>query len=329
MPRKSKTISFDAAAAAAELVELGARRKQFIKASNRVGNAAGALIRRALGWQPDLPPSELKKINAGASRILGTDDAADLPADLEQIADLLSSDIATSRAMALPAIKQVAALERAMRKTARSFPVWQWAKDVRGVSDLGLAVIIAEAGPLDNYSNVGKLWKRLGLAPVTKGGVTKSCAAWRMQGGLTADEWKDDGPNGPKYSPKRRAAIFSQVGTPLIGRMGHGYRPEVGEDIEQNPRLSYYEKVFVHRLRYEATRDETMRRPNTKEGRESYSAYCAARAQRYTEKRLLKHLWQAWRRQAGRPLEPVHEMPAVGIPMTLQHLISASEGHPA
>src|SRR6266550_1015709 len=125
-------------------------------------------------------------------------------------------------------------LELQMRKTARQFPVWQWAKDVRGFSDLGLAVVIAEAGALDKYSDVGKLWKRLGLAPITKDGKTKAASTWRKSGGLTADEWQDTGPAGPKYAPKRRAAIYSQVGTPIIGGMGKGYRPVIGEDIEQN-----------------------------------------------------------------------------------------------
>jgi hypothetical protein len=295
MTRKNKS-PFDPSLAVRELIELGVRRKQFIKASIRVSNASGALVRRALGWQMDLPEAELKKINTKAAKILSADDASELPAELEEIATILASDIATSRAMCLPAKKQIASIELAMRKLARQFPVWSWAKDVSGFSDLGLAVVLAEAGALDRYSNKGKLWKRLGLAPITKDGKTKAASTWRKSGGLTSEEWQDTGPNGPKYSPKRRASIFSQVGNPIIGGMGKGYRPLIGEDIEQNPKLSYYEKVFVHRLRYEAARDETMRRPDTKEGKESFSKYCAFRAQRYTEKRLLLHLWQAWRR---------------------------------
>jgi hypothetical protein len=317
MPRKSKTISFDASLAIKELIELGVRRKQFIKASIRVSNASGALVRRALGWQMDLPPAELTKINAKAAKILSAEDPAELPAELEEIATILASDIASSRAMCEPAKKQIASIELAMRKLARQFEVWKWAKEVRGLSDLGLAVVLAEAGALDRYSGkngYGKLWKRLGLAPITKDGQTKACSTWRKSGGLTSEEWQDTGPNGPKYAPKRRASIFSQVGNPIIGGMGKGYRPLVGEDIEQNPKLSYYEKVFVHRLRSEAARDDEMRRPDTKEGKESFSKYCAFRAQRYTEKRLLKHLWQAWRRASvDMAVKPTNHVPAAEI----------------
>lgn len=297
MPRKSKTISFDREEACRQLVELGVRRKQFMRASIRVSNAAGALVRRALGWQPSLEEKEQKRINANAAKILSAEDVSALPAELEEIANILAADIATSREMCKPADIMVHKLELQMRKIARQFPVWtEWAKDVHGFSDLGLAVVIAEAGDLSRYDDHCKLWKRLGLAPITKGGKTQAASTWRKSGGLTSEEWQDDGPNGPKYSPKRRAAIFSQVGSPIIGGMGKGYRPTVGEDIEQNPDLSFYEKVFVRRLRHEAEKDPDMRRADTAAGKESYSRYAAARAQRYTEKRLLKDLWRAWRR---------------------------------
>jgi hypothetical protein len=296
MKRKSKTTAFDIDLACVQLIELGIRRKSFIRAKIRVSNAAGALVRRALGWQMTLPEAEQAKINKDAVKIMSADDPSTLPSDLALVAQYLEADIATSRKMGEPAEVMQHALELQMRKLARQFPVWQWAKDINGFSDLGVAIVIAEAGRLDKYSDEGKLWKRLGLAPVSKDGVTKACSSWRKTGGLTTEEWMDDGPSGPKYSPRRRASIFSQVGGPIIGGMGKGRRPDVGEDIDLRDDWTYYEKVFVHRLRYEAARDEKMRRPNTKEGKESFSKYAAFRAQRYTEKRLLKHLWQAWQR---------------------------------
>lgn len=312
MPRKSKTTSFDSEEACRQLVELGVRRKQFMRASIRVSNAAGALVRRALGWQPSLDAKEQKRINASAAKILASEDYSELPAELEAIANALAADIATSREMVKPAEVMVHKLELQMRKTARQFPVWDtWAKDIKGFSDLGLAVVIAEAGGLERYPDCGKLWKRLGLAPVSKDGKTQACSTWRKSGGLTADDWKDESSAGPKYAPRRRAAIFSQVGSPIIGGMGKGYRPAVGEDITQNEKLSYYERVFVERLRFEAAKDADMRRPDTEAGKESYSRYAAMRAQRYTEKRLLKHLWQAWRRAALNVAEgPAREVPA-------------------
>ena len=99
-----------------------------------------------------------------------------------------------------------------------------------------------------------------------------------------------------RYSPRRRSSMFSQIGGPIIGGMGKGYRPFVGEDIDQNETLSHYEKVFVKRLRFEAAKDPTLRRDNTEASKESFSKICAMKAQYYTEKRLLRDLWKAWRK---------------------------------
>jgi hypothetical protein len=295
MSRKAKS-PFDIDQACDQLVELGVKRNQFIKARVRVSNAAGALIRRALGFSPDLTEAESAKIAKAAAKIYASEAPDTLPDDLAAIAHLLSADIATSKAMAAIGERHQAEIEKAMRKLARQFPVWQFAKTVHGLSDLGLAVIIAAAGPLDYYPTPSHLCKRLGLAPIAKDGVTRAASSWRKQGGLSADDWKDTGPNGPKYSPRRRAQIYSQVGTMIIGGMGKGVRPLAGEDIATRDDWSYYQKEFVRRLRHEAARDPAMARPVTKDGKESFSLHARFRAQRVVEQRLIKHLWQAWRR---------------------------------
>lgn len=291
MPRKSKLLPFDANLAAGQLVELGVQRRQFIKARIRVLNAAGALVRRSLGWNPNNEESDNSKINKKAAKIMASEDFNALPSDLAEIAIALAPHIATARSMAQPGEVMQHQIELTMKRIARQFPVWEWVKDIKGLSDLGLAIIIAEAGPLDKYSSHSKLWRRLGLAPITKNGETRAGSTWRMKGGLNAADWTTAG-----YSARRRAAIFSQVGNPIIGGMGKGYRPTVGEDIEQNEKLSHYEKVFVRRLRYEAAKDSTLRRENTEAGKESFSKICAAKAQYYAEKRLIRDLWKAWRR---------------------------------
>jgi hypothetical protein len=262
-----------------------------MKARIRVLNAASALVRRLLGWQPDLSETERAKISRDAQKIMAAEDPSTLAPELAKVAVALWDDIGTARQMAFPGEVFQNAIERDMRKTARQLPVWQWAKDVHGLSDLGVAIIIAEAGNLSRYPTPGHLRKRLGLAPMEKDGETRAFSQWRLKGGLSAEEWTAAG-----YKPQRRAMMFSQIGGPIIGFMSKGYRPMVGEDIEQNAELSEYQKVFVRRLRYEAARDPEMRRPDTAAGKESYSKHCAMRAQRYTEQRLLKHLWQAWRR---------------------------------
>lgn len=315
MPRKSKSAAapFDIDAACDSLIELGVKRRQFIKARIQVMNAAGALVRRALGWQPDLPEQEQASINKIAAKIIGAENASELSADHAAIAEALRFDIATSKAMAEPGERHQANVEKEMRKIARQFPVWQWAEGINGLSDLGLAVIISQAGNLAKYSTPDKLKKRLGLSPITKDGVTRAASEWR-KGGLTSEEWKDTGPSGPKYSPKRRAQMYAQVGTMIIGGMGKGVRPLVGEDISLRDDWSYYQKEFVRRLRHEVARDPAMGRPNTKDGKESFSLHARFRAQRVVEQRLLRDLWKAWRRAIASLSEATIEgMPAAEI----------------
>ena len=176
-------------------------------------------------------------------------------------------------------------IEKHLDKLAKQLPVAGFIKATHGASLRGLAAIVGEAGDLSTYANPGKLWKRMGLAP--HGG--KAYATWRGVGGLTAQDWTDAG-----YSPRRRSAMYV-IGGSLIGGMGKGKRPLVGQDLSETD-WHPLERLFVERLRYEAERDpENMTRPVTAEGKESFSKWAAARAQRYVEKRFLRLLWQVWK----------------------------------
>jgi hypothetical protein len=97
--------------------------------------------------------------------------------------------------------------EKAMREIARSFPVWDRAAQIVGFGDLGLAVIVAEAGnDLTAYPHHMHLWKRLGLAPYNG----KAGSTWKA-GGLNKKEWQDLGYNGV-----RRGSIAGDIGIPLF-----------------------------------------------------------------------------------------------------------------
>ena len=92
-----------------------------------------------------------------------------------------------------------------MCEIARSFPVWTRAAEVAGFAELGLAVILAEAGnDLTAYPHPMHLWKRLGLAPY-KGKAMSS------QSGLTKDEWITAG-----YNPARRGRMAGDIGAALF-----------------------------------------------------------------------------------------------------------------
>jgi hypothetical protein len=185
----------------------------------------------------------------------------------------------------LPIEEQSKAYEKALTGLAKQLPVFKWIHHFPGLSPYGLAKIVGEAGDLGAYKKgVSGLWSRLGLAPYAGKAVTKG------RTGLTGEEWTALG-----YSPARRSTIWN-IGGSIVGGMGRGPRPMVGEDWRSNPAYNRYQRLFIERIIYEAERDpETHGRPPTAEGKMSFSAHAANRAKRYVEKRVIKRLYVAWR----------------------------------
>lgn len=151
------------------------------------------------------------------------------------------------------------ASETAMREIARSFPVRERVARILGFGDLGLAVIVAEAGnDLTAYPHHMHLWKRLGLAPYNG----KAGSTWKG-GGLTAKEWRDLG-----YSPVRRGTIAGDVGIPLFF----------------NKSRNAYGAVYAARRAHTA-----LTHP------EWTPAHSDNDARRIMTKALIKDVWRMWR----------------------------------
>lgn len=190
-----------------DLVELQVKRKTYIKSVNRLRNQAEATARLALGFDPNADEKERDKLKIKAKKIA----TAALKGKGCEIEGIEEDMEVFGQAIAILETKRFA-YELVMRKLARKLAVWaSFVEGVRGAGDLGLAVIIGEAGDLLKYATPSKLWRRLGLAPFEKNGVTMACSNWRKKGGLSADEWID-----AKYNPRRRAEIYSCVGDPLF-----------------------------------------------------------------------------------------------------------------
>lgn len=241
------------------LSELQQRRKDYIQTINGNTNRARAFVRRALGWNPNEDDAKREKVNARAATIVSKAFAGkgcELPeveSDLEVIAQSLE-----------PLVKMRSGIEKEMRKIARRLPVWEWAEGVRGLGDLGLAVIIAECGDLAKYNNPAKVWKRLGLAPVEKNGISMAASNWRKKGGLSAEDWTAAG-----YSPRRRAEIYACVGDPLFRQ----------QSVSAGP----------YRMAYD------MRRARTAETHPDWTkGHSHGDAVRVMTKELLRDLWAAW-----------------------------------
>jgi len=174
-------------------------------------------------------------------------------------------------------------IESKMNKIAKKLPTSAWATSIKGIAIGSVAAIIGEAGDLSNYDTISRLWKRMGLAVI--GSV--------RQGKVAGEAALDHG-----YSPRRRSVMWN-IGSGLIGGMGHGPRPLCGEDVSNRIDLSFYQKLFIEQCRCEVAKNTDMGRPPVENDqgfmRESYSAHCSARAKRYVEKRFLLDLWRAWR----------------------------------
>lgn len=171
-------------------------------------------------------------------------------------------------------------LEKELARLAGELPIAEWIKATPGIALPGLASIVGEAGDLSNYSTHSKLWKRMGMAPFTKNGVTRSGKQWKIAGGLSSADWTEFG-----YKSTRRSVMF------------------VIEDSMYRAKGPYRE---VYLARKESLRQRAESRgltvapsakiPDKRRAEFISLGHIDQDAKRYMGKRLLKHLWQAWRR---------------------------------
>ncbi len=96
---------------------------------------------------------------------------------------------------------------------------WIEHPDQTGFGYFALAQFIGETGDLSNYVTPAKLWKRMGLFPITKNGRSHMGSTWRKYTkkigfGLSPEEWTERG-----YRPSRRSA-FWLIGASLLKANG-------------------------------------------------------------------------------------------------------------
>lgn len=252
------------------------KRVFLIKQRVRIGNSLGAFVRTQLGWSLDLPEKEREAIKKRADKILkdrgeGT--------EFEWL-------IAANDAACAKFDEAENDIEKTLKKLVRQLPVWRsWAQHVIGLSELGVATIVGEAGDLSNYPKKGHLYKRMGVGFVNGA----------RQGGLpstaSAAEWIEHG-----YNRQRRSRLYAYVGVPFI------------KCVEQeNRKASPYRLMYDKRKIYEVTQVEARgmtvspaaKIPKAEADRYVSEKCIHFRAQRYMEQRLLRDLWKAWKRADG------------------------------
>jgi hypothetical protein len=254
-------------------------RRFAMESRKRQDLALGARLRTLLGWRKDLPEAERKAIAVQAAALAKNPTGSQWQTIIEASATARQPWDTVEKA----AVKEMEAL-------AESLPVWPaFGKEIRGFGSASLAIILAEAGgPLSNYPTIAKLWKRMGLAvmgDVRQGGLPK---------GASAEEWIAHG-----YNKQRRSRMWN-VGDTLLKAQIRKVKDEAGEDTGERTSLGVYGALYLTRKRYEIARDPEIK-----------PIIAHRRAQRYAEKRLLRDLWQAWRRAARGVAEtPLSDMPA-------------------
>lgn len=265
-PADKATFGVPVSALIDQLAELQVRRKFWIGNVNKQTNAVRALVRRGLGWRYDDDEGAREKINARSARIVSAALAGkDQKPEDEAIFGALSADLAAVYASIAPCAAARHEIELEMKRTVRKLPVYPWSKEVKGLGELGLAVIIAEAGDLSNYPKKGHLWKRLGLAPLDG----RAYSTWRMKGGLKADDWVEAG-----YSPRRRAEIYAVVSEPLFR----------ANSVAAGP----YRAIYDRRRETTATTNPDWTK-----------AHSHMDGLRIMTKHLIRDLWNVWRQESG------------------------------
>src|SRR5690606_27341926 len=150
-------------AAVAELRELQTKRVAMMRMQIRIDNQCRSLIRRALGWQFDMPEKDRNRINKLAGVIVASVQKGEaVPDEHADIAESFADICLTSQQARAPFDALRLACEKRMRELAKALPAAKWAEETPGFSLNGLAIIVGEAGDLSNYANPGKLWKRMG-----------------------------------------------------------------------------------------------------------------------------------------------------------------------
>lgn len=235
---------------------------------SRCDRAVEAYIRIRLGYRTvddegnPAPEAERKKLSALAVRIkAAVENGEDSPAGTEALAASVAMIVERNKIGRAVWDEFRAMTEKNMIALAKQLPVWSFVESVRGVSALGLAVIVGEAGDLGGYPKKGHLWKRLGMA------VLDGKRQGNPGAGATTEDWIAHG-----YKKQRRAQIWAMLDDVMLRQQWQG-----GE--ARGPYGAAYARKKAEYL-----------------AREWTPGHADKAARRYMAKMFLRDLWKAWPR---------------------------------
>jgi hypothetical protein len=263
------------------LIDLQVKRKFAIKLANKLVSSTRALARRYSGFLWDASEEAREKINARAARLVAKALADEAPdAEDEAIVETMSAELTLLAICLKPLTMRRQNVEGEMCKLVRQLAVYPWTKNVKGLGEIGLAVIVGEAGDLGKYPNVRHLWRRLGLAPYEG----RAMSNWHGNE-LSSEEWIECG-----YSRRRRAEIFSCVEESLAKwQLGSAKKAGTDFSVAKGPYGELYVRRRTHCLKTH---------PDWSRG------HLHADAMRIMVKQVIKDLWREWCRVEGIKVKP-------------------------
>jgi len=175
-----------------------------------------------------------------------------------------------------------------MVRLAGQLPVAPWFNEpeTRGISLGMLATIIGEAGNLFNYPNPAKLWRRMFGAPITKDGKTMMPSRWRLEKGLTSEDWEEAG-----YSPQRHATM-QQLKENIVRQNGEGPYRKRYDEAKQRTRETHPEWWICGKC--EGTGKVGRKKCQNCKGTGEVALHPHRHAQLLAAKRFVRDLWNRW-----------------------------------
>ena len=270
----------------AMLMEMQTLRRHCIRSQSRCDRSIEALIARAFGYHTGLAEPERKKIFNVARKVritVETNARNGVSTADTRIPQQVVAMIETSYLARAQFDRMRTNIEAEMTVVARRLEIWPWVKAVPGIAELGLAVIVAEAGMIPSYSGPGKLWKRLGLACID--GIRQGRVPPDLGREERAEAWKRRG-----YNPTRRAEVWAFLDDVLFRSQWRGDRDEDGKAPAKSGKpvavpahaIGYYGEVYAERKEW-------------KKALGNQPKHADADARRFMAKRFLRDLWVAWR----------------------------------
>jgi hypothetical protein len=175
-----------------------------------------------------------------------------------------------------------------MKRLAGELPVAPWLStdECRGISLGMLATIVGEAGNISNYPNPAKLWRRLFGAPITKDGKTMMPSRWRLEKGLSAEEWEEAG-----YSPQRHATM-QQMKENIVRQNGDGPYRRRYDEAKERTRETHPEWWQCGKC--EGKGKVGRKKCQNCKGSGEVALHAHRHAQLLAAKRFVRDLWNKW-----------------------------------